>query len=101
MSVPRRILSLLLSLCGVHCIGGLGLRSVNFIQMPVSTEPEIEELCAKIRALCGDAYTPEREDELRHLARELRAAINKHVRMAKSSLNAKKAAITEAIKDWT
>lgn len=63
--------------------------------MPSSTEPRIEDLCAKIRLLCSGPYTPENEAELRTLARELRVAIKEHVRMAKSDLKAKRSAIAD------
>jgi hypothetical protein len=61
--------------------------------MPSSTEARIEEICARIRVLCCEQLSPETEAELRELARELRAAIRLHLRMAKSSLHAKQSAI--------
>jgi len=63
--------------------------------VPPSTEARIEELCSRIRILCAQPFTPESEAELRKLARELRVTIRKHVRMAKSSLSAKGAAIAQ------
>jgi hypothetical protein len=63
--------------------------------VPPSTENQIEELCSRIRILCGQPFTPESEAELRTLAKELRGAIRKHVRMAKSSLGVKGAAIAQ------
>lgn len=63
--------------------------------MPPSTEARIEELCSRIRILCAEPFTPESETELRTLAKELRIAIRKHVRMAKSSLSVKGAAIAQ------
>ena len=63
--------------------------------MPPSTEARIEELCSRIRVLCAQPFTPESEAELRKLAKELRTAIRKHVRMAKSSLSVKGAAIAK------
>jgi len=63
--------------------------------VPRSTEPQIEEICARIRALCGEHFSPEGEAELRRLARELRVAIRKHVMMARSSLQARKSAMVE------
>ncbi len=77
---------------GIRCI-----ESRNSIKystcVPSSTDSRIDELCEKIRRLCGKPLNPKSEVELRKLARELRAAIKEHVRMAKSSLDAKKAAI--------
>lgn len=58
--------------------------------MPSSTDPRIEELCARIRQLCSGTVTPEVEAELKALARHLRLAIKDHVHAAKSSLSAKK-----------
>jgi hypothetical protein len=63
-------------------------------RMPTQTETTIEELCARIRALCTRAHSPETEAELRKLAHDLRVAINKHVRIAKSSLMTQKSAIS-------
>jgi hypothetical protein len=63
--------------------------------VPSETDALIERLCARIRALCSGPYTPEAENELRTLARELRIVIQQHVRMATSSLGAKKTAIIE------
>jgi hypothetical protein len=67
--------------------------------VPPSTETQIEELCSHIRILCGQPFTPESEAELRRLAKELRGAIRKHVRMAKSSLGVKGAAIAQRDSD--
>ena len=66
--------------------------------MPSSTDARIEALCERIRALCHrpitrESITRESEEEIRSLARELRTAIDEHVRLAKSSLNTKHAAI--------
>jgi hypothetical protein len=61
--------------------------------VPSETEPRIEELCARIRSLCGKPHTPQAESELRKLAKELRVAIEHHVKTAKSSLSTKQAAI--------
>jgi hypothetical protein len=61
--------------------------------MPSSTDPRIEELCARIRLLCSGTLTPTIEAELRLLAKHLRFAIKDHVRAAKSSLAAKKSAM--------
>jgi len=58
-----------------------------------STESGIEELCARIRPLCGEKFSKDGEEEL--LARHLRVAIRQHVRMAKSSLGAKKSALVD------
>jgi hypothetical protein len=67
--------------------------------VPPSTENKIEELCSRIRILCAQPFTPESEAELRKLAKELRSAIQKHVRMAKSSLGVKGAAIAQRDSD--
>jgi hypothetical protein len=69
--------------------------------VPASTEPRIEEFCAKIRDLCRTPHTPQGEAELRKLAQELRVAIKHHVRMAKSSLSAKQSAINKRDPDTT
>jgi len=61
--------------------------------VPSSTDARIEELCSRIRALCGRPFSPKAEAELRKLARELRSAVSHHVEMAKSSLTARKAAL--------
>jgi hypothetical protein len=61
--------------------------------MPASTDAQIEELCSQIRNLCRGHYTPEAESDLRRLAQELRATIEQHVELAKSSLSAKQLAI--------
>jgi hypothetical protein len=62
--------------------------------VPSSTDARIEILCERIRSLCGSPLTPASEDEIRRLAQELRGAIDQHVRLAKSSLITKQAAIT-------
>ncbi|MGA7294225.1 MAG: hypothetical protein WBW85_16950 [Terriglobales bacterium] len=53
--------------------------------MPASTDARIEELCARIRALCREPITPDAETQLRRFAQELRIAIDEHVRRAKVS----------------
>jgi hypothetical protein len=58
--------------------------------VPSDTDEQIQEIIAKIRKLCGAAFSDDGEDELRKLAKELRAAIKQHVRMASSSLRTKK-----------
>jgi hypothetical protein len=63
--------------------------------VPSSTDPKIEELCSRIRALCRGPFSEETELELRKLARELRVAVAQHLEMAKSSLSTKKSAIAE------
>jgi hypothetical protein len=63
--------------------------------VPRSTEGRIEELCARIRDLCGEPFSEDSEEELRRLARHLRTAIQQHVRMAKSSLGTQKSAIVD------
>lgn len=63
--------------------------------MSSSTDPRIEELTAAIRKLCAGPFSPEAEAELKRLAQELRAAIQRHVQMAQDSLSAKKKAIDE------
>lgn len=63
--------------------------------MPRLTEGRIEEICARIRVLCGARFSVESEAELRVLARQLRMAIRQHVKMAKSSLGAQKSAIVD------
>jgi hypothetical protein len=69
--------------------------------VPTSTDLQIEEIIAAIRDLCHGPLSPETEAELRKLARRLRLAIRQHVRMAKSSLSAKKSAILDcAPKEW-
>ena len=67
--------------------------------MPSETESQIEELCARIRNLCSKPHTSEAESELRRLAKELRVVIEQHVKMAKSSLSIKKAAILKRVED--
>ena len=61
--------------------------------MPSSTDARIEALCERIRALCHRPITRGSEEEIRSLAYELRTTIDEHVRLAKSSLNTKHAAI--------
>jgi len=61
--------------------------------VPSSTDARIEALCERIRAFCHRPITRESEEEIRSLAYELRTAIDEHVRLAKSSLNTKHAAI--------
>jgi hypothetical protein len=63
--------------------------------VPRSTDAEIDEIVGAIRRLCDQPFSPEAEDDLRKLARELRVAIRKHVRMAKTSLETRRAAIDE------
>jgi hypothetical protein len=63
--------------------------------VPSSTDERIEDIIAKIRKLCGAPLSPGTESELRKLARELRVAIQQHVRMAVSSLGAKKVVIDQ------
>jgi hypothetical protein len=59
--------------------------------VPSSTDVRIEALCERFRALCHRPIARESEEE--SLAHELRTAIDEHVRLAKSSLNTKHAAI--------
>jgi hypothetical protein len=61
--------------------------------VPSSTDARIEELTTAIRKLSQSPFSAEAETNLRKLARELRAAIQEHVRMAQDSLSTKKAAI--------
>jgi|HubBroStandDraft_5_1064220.scaffolds.fasta_scaffold03942_5 hypothetical protein len=67
--------------------------------MPVSTETRIEQLCVWIRARARERFSQGTEAELRELACELRAAIELHVKSAKSSLTTKKAAIIQRDRD--
>jgi hypothetical protein len=67
--------------------------------VPRSTEGRIDELCERIRELCGEPFSEDGEEELRRLARHLRTAIRQHVRMAKSSLGTKKSAIVDSDDD--
>lgn len=67
--------------------------------MPSSSDARIEALCKEIRALCARPISQEAESELRKLAVELRAAIEEHVKMAKSSLGAKKSALLKRNKE--
>jgi hypothetical protein len=62
-------------------------------RMPSWSDIRIEELCSRIRTLCSPPISRDAEEELRRLAVELRAAIDEHVQMAKSSLGAKKSAL--------
>jgi hypothetical protein len=62
--------------------------------VPTSTDARIDAICSRIRELCRGPLSPEDEVEIRRLAIELRAVINEHVRLAKSSLGAKQSAIT-------
>jgi len=61
--------------------------------VPFSTDARIEELCSRIRALCGRRFSPSAEAELKTLAQELRMAVKEHVDMAQSSLTARKSAL--------
>jgi hypothetical protein len=79
---------------GVFCIERSENIPYNFA-VPSSTEASIEEIIAKIRGLCGRPFSLEAEAELRKLARDLRHTIKQHVRLAKSSLSVKGAAINE------
>jgi len=63
--------------------------------VPSSTDEQIQEIIAKIRKLCGASFSEAGETELRKLAKELRAAIKQHIRMASSSLTTMKAAIDQ------
>jgi len=63
--------------------------------VPSTTDARIEEIITNIRRLCSGSFSPQSEAEMRKLARELRLAIKQHVRMAKSSLAVKGAAINE------
>jgi hypothetical protein len=65
------------------------------LAMPSSSEPRIEELCARIRDLCRGPISSENEAELRKLARQLRVAVKEHLETARSSLRAKRKAIIE------
>ena len=64
------------------------------LAVPSSTDARINEICNRIRELCGGSLTQEDEAEIRRLAMELRDVINEHVRLAKSSLGTKQLAIT-------
>lgn len=63
--------------------------------MPSPTDAQIERITAAIRDLCRGPMIAEAEAELRKLAEELRIAISRHTGLAKSSLQAKKAAILD------
>ena len=78
----------------MHCIEHRPTYRYN-PKVPTSTDLQIEEIIAAIRDLCHGPFSPESEAELRKLARTLRLAIRQHVRMARSSLNAKKSAIID------
>jgi hypothetical protein len=67
----------------------------TILQMPSSTESQIDEICARIRAISESDLTRERETELRKLAFSLRRIVKQHVEMAKSSLTTKKSAIDQ------
>jgi hypothetical protein len=67
--------------------------------VPTDTEARIEEICSRIRELCGKPHTQRSENKLRKLAVELRNAIEKHVQAAQSSLSAKKSAIFKRDKE--
>ena len=71
----------------------LNHRRAKIAGMPAATEPEIEEVCARIREISRGELTPKAETELRKLALVLRLAIARHVKLAKSSLTTKKSAI--------
>jgi hypothetical protein len=62
--------------------------------VPSSTDLQIDQLCQQIRTLCRGPLRPGDEAAIRNLAMELRAAIEEHVRMARSSLGTKQSAIT-------
>jgi hypothetical protein len=78
----------------MFCIEQFGTFSLKFC-VPRSTDSEIDEIVGAIRRLCDQPFNSEAEADLRKLARELRVAIRKHVRMATSSLGTKKSAIDE------
>jgi len=52
--------------------------------MPVATENEIDEVCARIREISKGELTPKAETELRKLAYVLRVPITRHLKMAKA-----------------
>ena len=89
---PREIVPRVFVKHWLYRIGDLYLFRIAGV--PSSTETKIEELCDTIRKLCGCPHTRENEAELRKLARDLRAAITEHARMAKASLRTKRTAIT-------
>jgi hypothetical protein len=76
----------------LYCIERSDNESYN-AEVPSLTDARIEEITANIRKICAEPFTPQAEARLRSLAEELRVVINQHVRMAKSSLSTKKAAI--------
>jgi hypothetical protein len=63
--------------------------------VPSSSDPQIDELCARIRVLCATPFSEGTETELRELVRELHNAIKQHLQMATSSLKTKKVAIDD------
>jgi hypothetical protein len=76
----------------VFCIERIEKTAYN-IAMPSSTDAGIEAIIGRIRSLCAGPFSPEAETELRKLARELRIAIEQHVKMARISLGTKAATI--------
>jgi hypothetical protein len=76
----------------VFCIERIEKAAYN-IAMPSSTDAGIEAIIGRIRSLCEGPFSPEAETELRKLARELRVAIEQHVKMARISLGTKAATI--------
>ena len=64
--------------------------------MPQSTDGELREICAEIRALSRLPHSAEGEQELNVLARHLRAAISGHLWMSRASLATKLSAITQS-----
>jgi hypothetical protein len=62
---------------------------------PLPSDPQINELCARIRVLCATPFSVGTETELRELVRELHDAIKRHLQMAMSSLKTKKVAIDD------
>ena len=80
------------SASGVRCIERISACRYTTVAAS-STDARIEKTVSEIRALCEGSFNPGAEADLRKLARQLRAAIRQHVRMAKCSLSAKKLAI--------
>jgi hypothetical protein len=78
----------------MFCIEQFGDLSLKLC-VPRSTDAQIDEIVEAIRRLCGQPFSSEAEADLRKLARELRVAIRNHVRMAKTSLEARRAVIDE------
>jgi hypothetical protein len=76
----------------VFCIERIEKAAYN-TAMPSSTDAGIEAIIGRIRSLCEGPFSPEAETELRKLARELRVAIEQHVKMARISLGTKAATI--------